>query len=229
MKAVYNAEPGDVYWAASDMGWAVGHSYIVYAPLFHGCTTVLFEGKPVRTPDAGTFWRIMAEHQVNVFFTAPTAFRAIRKEDPTAECIKKYDLSHLKSIFVAGERCDPPTLQWLQDITQRPIIDHWWQTESGSPMVANMLGIEPLPVKMGSSTIPVSGYDLQILDENGQQLPANEEGYVCFHQVLRLHSGTTMPVLRVLISKNLKAITYLAMVATKTTTAMCLSWGGLMT
>jgi propionyl-CoA synthetase len=179
MKAVYNAEPGDVYWAASDMGWAVGHSYIVYAPLFHGCTTVLFEGKPVRTPDAGTFWRIMAEHQVNVFFTAPTAFRAIRKEDPTAECIKKYDLSHLKSIFVAGERCDPPTLQWLQDITQRPIIDHWWQTESGSPMVANMLGIEPLPVKMGSSTIPVSGYDLQILDENGQQLPANEEGYVC--------------------------------------------------
>jgi propionyl-CoA synthetase len=179
MKAVYNADPGDVFWAASDFGWVVGHGYILYAPLFQGCTTIIFEGKPIRTPDAGTFWRIMAEHQVNVFFTAPTAFRAIRKEDPTAECIKKYDLSHLKSIFVAGERCDPPTLQWLQDITQRPIIDHWWQTESGSPMVANMLGIEPLPVKMGSSTIPVSGYDLQILGENGQHLPANEEGYVC--------------------------------------------------
>ena len=179
MKAIYNAEPTDVFWAASDMGWAVGHSYIVYAPLIYGCTTVLFEGKPVRTPDAGTFWRVVAEHQVNVFFTAPTAFRAIKKEDPTAEHIKKHDLSHLKSIFVAGERCDPPTLQWLQDITNRPIIDHWWQTESGSPMVANMLGIEPIAVKMGSSTIPVSGYDLRILGENGEQLAANEEGYVC--------------------------------------------------
>ena len=179
MKAIYNAEPNDVFWAASDMGWAVGHSYIVYAPLIYGCTTVLFEGKPVRTPDAGTFWRVVAEHKVNVFFTAPTAFRAIKKEDPTAEHLKKYDLSHLKSIFVAGERCDPPTLQWLQNITNRPIIDHWWQTESGSPMVSNMLGIEPLPVKMGSSTIPVSGYDLRILGENGQQLAAHEEGYVC--------------------------------------------------
>jgi propionyl-CoA synthetase len=179
MKAVYNTEPGNVFWAASDMGWAVGHSYIVYAPLFHGCTTVLFEGKPVRTPDAGTFWRIITEHKVNVFFTAPTAFRAIKKEDPTAELIKKYDLSHLKSVFVAGERCDPPTLKWLQDITKRPIIDHWWQTESGSPMVSNMLGVEPFEVKAGSATKPVSGYDLQILDENGQELPANEEGYVC--------------------------------------------------
>ena len=179
MTYVYDVAPGEVYWAASDLGWAVGHSYIVYAPLIHGCTTILFEGKPVRTPDAGTFWRVIAEHGVKVFFTAPTAFRAIKKEDPTAECLRQYDLSCLTQIFVAGERCDPPTLQWLQEITGVPIIDHWWQTESGFPMIANMTGVEMLPVKPGSATKPVFGFDIRILDENGEPLPANHEGYVC--------------------------------------------------
>ncbi len=179
MQYVYNIQPGDVYWAASDLGWAVGHSYIIYAPLIQGCTTILFEGKPVRTPDAGTFWRIISEHQVKVFFTAPTAFRAIRKEDPQAEFLQKYDLSCLQQLFVAGERCDPSTLKWLQEITNKPIIDHWWQTESGWPMIANMTGVELLPVKPGSATKPVCGFDVQILDEDGQPLNANHEGYVC--------------------------------------------------
>lgn len=179
MTYVYDVAPGDIYWAASDLGWAVGHSYIIYAPLIHGCTTILFEGKPVRTPDAGTFWRVISQHRVNVFFTAPTAFRAIKKEDPAAEHLRKYDLSHLKQIFVAGERCDPPTLQWLQEITGVPIIDHWWQTESGWPMIANMTGVEMLPVKAGSATKPVCGFDIQILDDNGEPLPPHQEGYVC--------------------------------------------------
>lgn len=179
MTHVYDIQPGDVYWAASDLGWAVGHSYIIYAPLIQGCTTILFEGKPVRTPDAGTFWRIIAEHRVKVFFTAPTAFRAIRKEDPHAEYLRNYDLSCLKQIFVAGERCDPSTLKWLQEITQKPIIDHWWQTESGWPMIANMTGVETLPVKPGSATKPVCGFDVQILDEDGHVTGPNQEGYVC--------------------------------------------------
>lgn len=179
MKAVYNLEPGQVMFTASDFGWAVGHSYSVYGPLIYGCTSVILEGKPVRTPDAGTFWRMVQDHKVNVLFTAPTAFRAIRKEDPEAELRKQYDLSSLQAVFVAGERCDPATLSWLQRITNVPVVDHWWQTESGWPMVANQLGIEELPIKPGSSTRPVCGYDLQILDENGQPLGPNEEGYVC--------------------------------------------------
>ncbi|MEZ0484146.1 propionyl-CoA synthetase [Fibrella aquatica] len=179
MEAVYNARPGDVFWAASDLGWAVGHSYIVYAPLLYGCTTILFEGKPVRTPDAGTFWRVIAQHKVSTFFTAPTAFRAVRKEDPEASLRQAYDLSSLRALFVAGERCDPSTLSWLQDTLNVPVIDHWWQTESGWAMVANQLGIEPMPVKAGSATKPVCGYDLQILDEDGEPLGANQEGYVC--------------------------------------------------
>lgn len=179
LKAIYNIEPGDVFWAASDFGWAVGHCYIVYGPLIGGCTAILFEGKPVRTPDAGTFWRVIQDHKVKVFFTAPTAFRAIRKEDPEGKLLKNYDISSLETIFVAGERCDPPTLHWLGDLTGTPIIDHWWQTESGWPMVANQMGINPMPVKPGSSSLPVCGYDLQILGENGQQLAPNEEGYVC--------------------------------------------------
>ncbi|RYF77800.1 MAG: propionyl-CoA synthetase [Cytophagaceae bacterium] len=179
MEAVYNVKPGDVFWAASDLGWAVGHSYIVYAPLIVGCTTVLFEGKPVRTPDAGTFWRVIAQHKVSAFFTAPTAFRAIRKEDSEASLRHQYDLSSLRALFVAGERCDPPTLNWLQETLNGPVVDHWWQTESGWAMVANQLGIEPMPVKAGSATKPVCGYDLQILDEDGQQLGPNQEGYVC--------------------------------------------------
>ena len=179
MKYVYDVAPGEVFWAASDMGWAVGHSYIVYGPLIYGCVSILFEGKPVRTPDAGTFWRVMSEHRVNVFFTAPTAFRAMRKEDPEAALLKKYDLSALKHIFVAGERCDPATMTWLQDTTGVPIIDHWWQTESGWPMVSNMMGVEVSPVKMGSSSRAVCGYELKILGEAGNELAANEEGLVC--------------------------------------------------
>lgn len=179
MRAVYDVAPGDVFWAASDLGWAVGHSYIVYGPLLHGCTTVLFEGKPVRTPDAGTFWRVIEQHSVKAFFTAPTAFRAIKKEDPEGLLRQPYNLSSLNYLFVAGERCDPPTLHWLQQTVGVPVIDHWWQTESGWPMVANQMGIEPIPVKAGSATRPVAGFDLHILDENGQVLPAGEEGYVC--------------------------------------------------
>ena len=179
MEDIYNVKPDDVFWTASDVGWVVGHSYIVYAPLIYGCTTLLFEGKPVRTPDAGTFWRVIAEHKVNCFFTAPTAFRAIRKEDPEALLMKKYDLSSLKSIFVAGERCDPPTLAWLQEISNLPVIDHWWQTESGWGIAANMMGIEHFPVKAGSATKPVCGFDIRILDETGQELGPNQEGYVC--------------------------------------------------
>lgn len=179
MQYVYNAQPGDVFWAASDFGWVVGHSYILYAPLISGCTSIIFEGKPIRTPDAGTFWRVIAEHKVKIFFTAPTAFRAIRKEDPEAKLKEKYDVSHLTNIFVAGERCDPSTLEWLQHISQLPITDHWWQTESGWPMVANMMGVEEFPVKAGSATKPVCGYNLKILGENGEELENNHEGYVC--------------------------------------------------
>ena len=178
MRAVYGAEAGDVYWAASDVGWVVGHSYIVYAPLLAGCTTVLFEGKPVRTPDAGTFWRVIAEHKVRIFFTAPTAFRAIRKEDPEAELAQRYDLSSLERVFVAGERTDPPTYNWLCEKLGVPIIDHWWQTESGWPMAANMMGLEPRPTKAGSASFPVPGYDIRILDESGIEVPAGTVGDV---------------------------------------------------
>lgn len=179
LKAIYNVEPGDVFWAASDLGWAVGHCYIVYGTLIGGCTAILFEGKPVRTPDAGTYWRVIQDHRVKVFFTAPTAFRAIKKEDPEGRLRQGYDQSSLETIFVAGERCDPPTLNWLGDLTGVPIIDHWWQTESGWPMVANPMGLGPVLVKAGSSSLPVPGYDLQILNEAGEPLGPNEEGYVC--------------------------------------------------
>lgn len=178
MKAVYGVEEGDVYWAASDVGWVVGHSYIVYAPLLNRNTTILFEGKPIKTPDASTFWRIIEENKVKVMFTAPTAIRAIKKEDPNGEFIKKYDLSCLKYQFLAGERCDAATLHWLENQLNIPVIDHWWQTESGWPMLANMAGIELQEVKAGSATFPVSGYDIQILNEEGVQVPSSVEGYV---------------------------------------------------
>lgn len=178
MRAVYGIKPGDVYWAASDIGWVVGHSYIVYAPLIYGATTVLFEGKPIKTPDASTFWRVIEEYKVNVMFTAPTAIRAIRKEDPEGQHIKSKDLSSLKFQFLAGERCDVATLRWTEEMLGIPVIDHWWQTESGWPMLANMMGIETLPVKAGSVTKPVCGYDLQILREDGSVADANEEGLV---------------------------------------------------
>ena len=178
MKSVYNVEPGEVFWAASDVGWVVGHSYIVYAPLFAGCTTILFEGKPVRTPDAGTFWRVVADHKVNVFFTAPTAFRAIRKEDPEADLLSGYDMSSLRTLFVAGERTDPSTYEWLVEILGIPVIDHWWQTETGWPIAGDPLGIEQFETKAGSVCKPIPGFDVQILSEQGEMLGPNEEGDV---------------------------------------------------
>lgn len=178
MQYVYGVNAGDVYWAASDVGWVVGHSYIVYAPLIHGCTSILFEGKPIRTPDAGTFWRVIEEHQVKVLFTAPTAFRAIKKEDPNGALKAQYDLSSLQYLFVAGERCDVATYEWLHDLTQIPVIDHWWQTESGWPMLANMAGFELHPTKPGSATKPVCGYDIYALRPDGTPCDANEEGAI---------------------------------------------------
>jgi len=178
MKNVYNVDPGDVFWAASDVGWVVGHSYIVYAPLLHGCTTLMFEGKPVGTPDAGAFWRVISEHKVKVMFTAPTAFRAIKREDPDAEHLKKYDMSNFESLFLAGERCDPDTVDWVQKKLQVPVIDHWWQTETGWAIAANCLGIEELPIKPGSPTVTVPGYDVQTLDDDGKEEKAGEIGRI---------------------------------------------------
>lgn len=178
MDWVYDAQPGDVYWAASDVGWVVGHSYIVYAPLIQGCTTILFEGKPIRTPDAGTFWRVIEEYKVKVMFTAPTAIRAIKKEDPNSLLFKEYDTSSLKYLFLAGERTDESTYHWAHQLLNVPVIDHWWQTESGWPMLANMAGVELVNTIPGSATYPVFGYDIQILNHNGEPAPAGEEGVV---------------------------------------------------
>lgn len=178
MRAVYDIKPGDTFWAASDIGWVVGHSYIVYAPLIYGASTVLFEGKPIKTPDASTFWRVIEEYKVKVMFTAPTAIRAIRKEDPEGKFIAERNLESLKYQFLAGERCDVATLRWTEQMLGVPVIDHWWQTESGWPMLANHMGIEALPVKPGSVTKPVCGYDLKVLDKDGNPLGAGEEGFV---------------------------------------------------
>jgi len=179
MRYVYGAHSGDVFWAASDIGWAVGHSYTVYAPLLAGCTTVIFEGKPVRTPDAGTFWRIISEYDVKIFFCAPTAIRAIKKEDPNGELIKNYNLDKFKYILVAGERCDANTLDWLMTHLQKPAIDNWWQSESGYPMISQMMGIEQKNIKPGSAGFAVPSFDICILGEEGEILPANSEGAVC--------------------------------------------------
>jgi propionyl-CoA synthetase len=178
MENIYGVKPGDVYWAASDVGWVVGHSYIVYAPLLTGCTTILYEGKPVGTPDAGAFWRVISQHGVSVLFTAPTAFRAIKKEDPKGEFIGKYDLSKFKYLFLAGERLDPDTYHWAHDLLKKPVIDHWWQTETGWPITANCMGIEEQPFKPGSSTKPVPGYNVVILDTNGKPIGPKETGLV---------------------------------------------------
>ena len=178
MKNIYNVDPGDVYWAASDVGWVVGHSYICYGPLIHGNTTVVFEGKPIGTPDAGTFWRVIAEHNVRSFFTAPTAFRAIKREDPTGEMIKNYDISSLRALYLAGERADPDTIEWAQRVMNVPVYDHWWQTETGYTIAGNPAGLEALPVKIGSPTVPMPGYDVQILDEGGNPMPAGELGAI---------------------------------------------------
>ncbi|MGB5697410.1 MAG: propionyl-CoA synthetase [Polyangiales bacterium] len=176
MRNVYGVEPGEVYWAASDVGWVVGHSYIVYGPLLNGNTTILYEGKPVGTPDAGAFWRVIADHGVNCLFTAPTAFRAIKKEDPTGSLLGDYDTSTLRALFLAGERSDPDTLKWAESKLGVPVIDHWWQTETGWAICANCLGIEHLPVKHGSPTVAVPGWDVQVVDESCHQVPAGTIG-----------------------------------------------------
>ena len=178
MKNIYNVDPGDVFWAASDVGWIVGHSYICYAPLIHGNTTVVFEGKPVGTPDAGTFWRVIEEHKVKVLFTAPTAFRAIKRQDPNGEFIQKFDLSCLDTLFLAGERADPDTIQWAERMLNVPVIDHWWQTETGYSIAANPTGIEHLAVKIGSVSVAMPGYDVRILDEGGNPAAPGELGAI---------------------------------------------------
>ena len=178
MSAIYDTNPGDVYWAASDVGWVVGHSYIVYAPLIQGCTTILFEGKPIMTPDAGAFWRVISEYKVKSIFTAPTAYRAIKKEDPNGELIKNYDVSSLKNLFAAGERLDPPTYEWLSNNLNIPVIDNWWQTETGWAIASNMTGIERMPIKPGSATVPAPGFDIHIIDDNGKELGRNEQGNI---------------------------------------------------
>jgi propionyl-CoA synthetase len=178
LEHIYDTKPGEVYWAASDVGWVVGHSYIVYGPLITGCTTVLYEGKSVGTPDPGAFWRVISQHGVKTLFTAPTAFRAIKKEDPNGDYIKKYDLSEFKYLFLAGERLDPDTYHWASNLLQKPVIDHWWQTETGWPITANCMNIKQFPVKPGSSTKPVPGYDVQVLNSLGEKIRPKEEGLI---------------------------------------------------
>jgi len=192
MGAVYDMRPGDVFWAASDVGWVVGHSYIVYAPLLAGCTSILYEGKPVGTPDAGAFWRVVAEHRVNALFTAPTAFRAIKKEDPEGALIGRYDLGSLRTLFLAGERCDPDTVHWAQAKLGVPVIDHWWQTETGWPVAANCRGLTPLPVKPGSASVPVPGYDVQVLDDAGGPVAAGKIGNIVIRLPLPPGTLTTL-------------------------------------
>jgi propionyl-CoA synthetase len=188
MKNLYNVNPGDVFWSASDVGWVVGHSYIVYAPLLHGATTIVFEGKPVGTPDAGTFWRVIEENKVVSFFTAPTAFRAIKRDDPTGEFLKKYDTSSLRALYLAGERADPDTVIWAQEKLGVPVIDHWWQTETGWAICGNPQGYDPLPVKVGSPSVPMPGYDVQVLDEGGNPVPPGTLGAIAIK--LPLPPGT---------------------------------------
>lgn len=188
MKSIYNIEAGDVFWAASDVGWVVGHSYIAYGQLICGATTIVFEGKPVGTPDAGTFWRVISEYGVKALFTAPTAFRAIKRDDPDGALLKKYDLSKFETLFLAGERADPDTITWAQEKLGVPVIDHWWQTETGWAIAANPMGIEPLPVKLGSPSVPMPGYDVHVLDEGGHEVEAGEMGAIAIK--LPLPPGT---------------------------------------
>ncbi len=188
MKNIYNVDPGDVFWAASDVGWVVGHSYICYAPLIAGNTTIVFEGKPVGTPDAGTFWRVISEHKVKSFFTAPTAFRAVKREDPKGELVRDYDLSCLKTVYLAGERADPDTILWAQSQLQVPVIDHWWQTETGWAIAANPMGNEALPVKLGSPAVAMPGYDIRVLDEGGHPVGPDTLGAIAIK--LPLPPGT---------------------------------------
>jgi propionyl-CoA synthetase len=194
MPNIYDTHPGEVFWAASDVGWVVGHSYIVYAPLLTGCTTIMYEGKPVGTPDAGAFWRVIADHGVNTLFTAPTAFRAIKKQDSEGKHLEGHDLSHFRVLFLAGERTDPDTYDWATDLLDRPVIDHWWQTETGWPIVANPMGIERLPVKPGSAAVPVPGWQVEVLGQHGRQRSAGEEGAIAIR--LPLPPGALLTVYR---------------------------------
>jgi propionyl-CoA synthetase len=178
MQNLYGTNPGEVYWAASDVGWVVGHSYIVYAPLFHGCTSILYEGKPVGTPDAGAFWRVIAEHKCTTMFTAPTAFRAIKKEDPQGKLLSAYDLKNFRALFLAGERADPDTLQWAERLLKVPVLDHWWQTETGWCIAGNPLGLGALPVKYGSACVPMPGYAIDIVDDACKQVPTGKIGSI---------------------------------------------------
>ncbi len=192
MSAIYDVKPGDVYWAASDIGWVVGHSYIVYGPLFHGCTTIMYEGKPVGTPDAGAFWRVIQDHKVSVLFTAPTAFRGIKREDPQGNLLQDYDISTLKALYLAGERCDPDTLNWAQGHLKVPVIDHWWQTETGYSICANCQGIEPMPIIAGSPSVAVPGYDVQVVGADGAQLPSGDIGSIVVKLPLPPGTFTTL-------------------------------------
>jgi propionyl-CoA synthetase len=192
MANIYDAHPGEVFWAASDVGWVVGHSYIVYAPLLTGCTTLLYEGKPVGTPDAGAFWRVIAEHGVKSLFTAPTSFRAIKREDPQGKLLEGYDLSKFRYLFLAGERLDPETYSWASGLLQVPVIDHWWQTETGWPIAANLMGLDPLPVKPGSPTVAVPGYDVRVLDTDGMDVTPNTTGAIMIRTPLPPGTLTTL-------------------------------------
>ncbi|MGW1678142.1 propionyl-CoA synthetase [Saccharopolyspora sp. NPDC002376] len=192
MANIYDIGPGDVFWTASDVGWVVGHSYIVYAPLLTGATTVVYEGKPVGTPDAGAFWRVIADHGVKALFTAPTAFRAIKRVDPNAELLAEYDVSSMQTLFLAGERLDPETYHWASEKLGVPVIDHWWQTETGWPICANLRGMEPMPVKPGSPTVPVPGYDVVVLDQAGNPLPPETDGAICIRLPLPPATLTTL-------------------------------------
>ena len=192
MQAIYGMQPGEVFWAASDVGWVVGHSYIVYAPLLAGCTSILYEGKPVGTPDAGAFWRVVSDHRVNALFTAPTAFRAIKKEDPAGALVGRYDLASLRTLFLAGERCDSDTVHWAEEKLRVPVIDHWWQTETGWPIAANCRGLAPVPVKPGSASVQVPGYDVRVLDASGAAVPAGQIGSIVIRLPLPPGTLTTL-------------------------------------
>jgi propionyl-CoA synthetase len=192
MEHVYGIGPGDVWWAASDVGWVVGHSYIVYAPLLVGATSVLYEGKPVGTPDAGAFWRVVAEHGVSALFTAPSAIRAVKKEDPDGRLLTDHDVTSLRTLFLAGERLDPDTWEWATERLGVPVVDHWWQTETGWPVAANLRGLEPMPIKPGSPTVPVPGWDVRVLDPSGEEVPPGTEGAICVRLPLPPGSLTTL-------------------------------------
>src|SRR5262249_15983011 len=184
MKNLYGVEPGEVYWAASDVGWVVGHSYIVYAPLFHGCVTILYEGKPVGTPDAGAFWRVIAEHGCAAMFTAPTAFRAIKKEDPQGKLLARYDLKKFRTLFLGGEGADPDTLVWAEKLLNVPVIDHWWQTETGWAIAGNPVGLGMLPVKHGSPTVAMPGYEIRVVDEGCHEMSPGKIGWIVVNMPL---------------------------------------------